>query len=279
MARCQQNGAQNVPVARERRLTLYREPVTATRDAKSDLDPIEDGPGWGERSAFGTRRGFPWWGAVLTAIVLAAVGVFIDIERAKQLGMIFQACYFFGCVIAVCGVQRRSIFGPMVQPPLILALTVPTVILLTAAPTNGGLASKALAVGTPLINGFPVMAVTTGSTLLIGVIRLFTQRKPRQAEPPRRRPASARSADRADARQAGARQSGARRPAAGAGRQGSAQPGRPQPKQAGREPARQQPSRQSGAPSSAAQPARRPGRPAQPPRKQDPPRRSRGFED
>jgi hypothetical protein len=38
--------------------------------------------------------------------------------------------------------------------------------------------ATALAVGTPLINGFPAMAITTGCTLAIGILRLVTQRRP-----------------------------------------------------------------------------------------------------
>jgi hypothetical protein len=38
--------------------------------------------------------------------------------------------------------------------------------------------ATALAVGTPLINGFPTMAITTGFTLVIGTLRLITQRRP-----------------------------------------------------------------------------------------------------
>lgn len=279
-------------------LTLYREQVTATRDAKSDLDPREDELAWGERSAFGSRRGLPWWGAVLVALVPAAVGVLIDIERAKQLGFVFQGLYFLGCVAAVCLVQRRAIFGPMVQPPLILAITLPAVILATAAPSSGGLTSKALVVGTPLINGFPTMAVTTGITLLIGLIRVFTQRKPQEPEPstarrtPRQssgksasgRPQAARKADGSGQSSAAGRTDGPKRTGTagrgGAGREAAS--GRSAGGQAGR-PAAGQPAAQNRQQSGARQPGRpageAPRRPA-PPRRPEPPRRTgRGYDD
>ncbi|HSZ31454.1 MAG TPA: DUF6542 domain-containing protein [Pseudonocardiaceae bacterium] len=38
--------------------------------------------------------------------------------------------------------------------------------------------ATALAVGTPLIDGFPTMAITTGFTLAIGIFRVITQRRP-----------------------------------------------------------------------------------------------------
>jgi hypothetical protein len=105
----------------------------------------------------------PWWAAVLCALGFTATGAFADIERLNRLGIVFQACYFLGCLLAVVVVQRKGLFGPMVQPPLILAVAVPGVV---------------LAVGTPLIDGFPPMAITTGFTLAIGIFRLIIQRRP-----------------------------------------------------------------------------------------------------
>ncbi|MBW0011162.1 MAG: hypothetical protein JO063_13800, partial [Pseudonocardiales bacterium] len=45
-------------------------------------------------------------------------------------------------------------------------------------PSGEGLVATALAVGTPLIDGFPTMAITTGCTLVIGLLRLIVQRRP-----------------------------------------------------------------------------------------------------
>jgi hypothetical protein len=121
----------------------------------------------------------PWWAAVLCTLALAATGVFADLERLNRLSVVFQACYFLGCLFAVVIVQRKGVFAPMVAPPLILALAVPGVVWATGAtPTGGGLVATALAVGTPLINGFPTMAITSGFTVAIGVLRLFLQRRP-----------------------------------------------------------------------------------------------------
>jgi hypothetical protein len=153
--------------------------VTATRDRRSDLD--DDEPGalpWRDRPIAGSFKGLPWWAAVLVALVLAAVVAFIDIQSSKNLGWVFKGGYFVGCALAVCLVQRRSLFGPMVQPPLVLAVTVPLVVLLTGGATGAGVTAKALAIGNPLINGFPVMAVTTAATIVLGVVRMFLQRDP-----------------------------------------------------------------------------------------------------
>lgn len=137
------------------------------------------------------RAGVPCWGAVLCALGLAAAGVFADIERLNRLGIVFQVCYFLGCLLAVAVVQRKGLFGPMVQPPLILAVAVPAVVLMVGSRPTGGGTAAALAVATPLINGFPTMAIATGLTVAIGVYRLFTQRRrpaPSRPTPSRRRP-------------------------------------------------------------------------------------------
>ncbi len=115
----------------------------------------------------------------MCALGLTAFGVFIDLERLNRLGIVFQACYFLGCLLAVVIAQRKGVFWPMVQPPLILAVAVPGVVLAAGSlPTGGGLMATALAVGTPLINGFPTMAITTGLVLAIGAFRVVTQRRP-----------------------------------------------------------------------------------------------------
>ncbi|MGH3869976.1 MAG: DUF6542 domain-containing protein [Pseudonocardiaceae bacterium] len=136
----------------------------------------------GRRDECSLLRSFPgvrWWVAVWSAVMLTAVGVFIDVERLNRLGIVFQACYFLGCLLAVVVVQRKGLFGPMVQPPLILAVAVPGVVLaLGSLPTSGGIVAATLTAGTPLINGFPTMAITTGIVLAIGTFRLFTQRRP-----------------------------------------------------------------------------------------------------
>lgn len=137
-------------------------------------------PPWGGASMLPSRAGVPWWAAVLIALTLTAAGVFADLQRVNRLGLVFQACYFVGCLTAIAVVERRGLFSPMVQPPLILAVAVPGVVLLSGgAPEGGGLTAKALAVGTPLINGFPTMAITTGVTVAVGVVRLLAQRGPK----------------------------------------------------------------------------------------------------
>jgi hypothetical protein len=123
----------------------------------------------------------PWWGAVLTALALTAVGALFDELTSKTLGLPFEVLYTIGCVLAVTFVRRRSLFGPMVQPPLIMIIVAGVVLALFAG-GPGSLAAKALAIGPPLIGNFPVMAIATVLTVVIGAVRLILQRKPRPGE-------------------------------------------------------------------------------------------------
>lgn len=154
--------------------------MTAIRDRQSDPDADDVPVPWDERPVVGSRRGLPWWAAVLVGLGLAVAGALLGKPSQANIPVIFVVCYIAGAVIAVCVVKRRGLFGPMVMPPLVLAVTVPTVILLTSGSQSQGddMLSKALSIGTPLINSFPMMAITTGITLLIGIVRIVRERDP-----------------------------------------------------------------------------------------------------
>ncbi|MGH8919840.1 MAG: DUF6542 domain-containing protein [Actinomycetes bacterium] len=133
---------------------------------------------WDERSLLPRHAGVRWWLAVGLALACTAAGAFADIQRINRLSIVFHACYVLGCLLAVTVVQRKGLFGPMVQPPLILAFAVPGVVLVSGSVPSGGVTAAALAVGTPLINGFPIMAATTALTLALGAFRIRAQRPP-----------------------------------------------------------------------------------------------------
>jgi hypothetical protein len=164
--------------------------VTATRDPRSDPDDDAE-PAWDERSIFGKSRGLPWWSAVLLAFVLAAIGASVDMQRQDTLGTIYQGAYLLGCVVAICLVRRGSLFGPMVQPPLVFAVTAMGAIVVLGPDSggSGGLKSLIFSVALPLTSNFPTMALTTAATVAIGAFRLWRERDPdapaRPAKAPR----------------------------------------------------------------------------------------------
>lgn len=123
----------------------------------------------------------PWWAAVLVGFGLAGLGAIIDIQSQDNLGLLFKACYFVGAVGAIAIVRRRNVFAPMVQPPLIIGVIVPVVVLLASGlPEGSDTLATALAIGMPLIKGFPTMAITTVLVVAIGVFRIYRERDPNQ---------------------------------------------------------------------------------------------------
>lgn len=157
----------------------------ATRTERDDNLAAGDEPAaWDERPIFGTSAGLAWWGAILLGFGLTALGAAIDLQlNDKTPTMVTQGAYFVACVAAVCWVRRSSLFGPMVQPPLVLAVVlIGAEVYRNGLPKNFGVKEFLLDYGVPVINAFPTMAVTTGVTLLVGFFRLFSQRDPDRAE-------------------------------------------------------------------------------------------------
>ncbi|MEU0885923.1 DUF6542 domain-containing protein [Lentzea sp. NPDC005914] len=155
-------------------MSELRDRSAAFDDDVEDYDAVP----WNYRAIFGSFKGIPWWAAILSALVPAFIGAFIDINSSKTVGWTFNVVFFVGALAGILLVQRRSLFAPMVQPPLILAATVPTLVLLTGGVAKGGLSSMALGLGKPLIDSFPVMAVTTAVTVLLGIVRIMIQKDP-----------------------------------------------------------------------------------------------------
>jgi hypothetical protein len=159
---------------------------TSTRQAKPASEPAaperpERGAGgqWpmAQRSLLPSVLGVPPVAAVGIAVALTAIGVFVDLTRIGNLGTVFTICHITGCVLAVVWVRRNGLFGPMVQPPLLVAATVPVVVLMSASPRPGqGVAEQLLVIGAPLVNAFPVMAWATGTVLVLGLARIVLQR-------------------------------------------------------------------------------------------------------
>jgi hypothetical protein len=152
--------------------------VTATRDRRSDPE-IDAGLAWDDRPIYGQFRGLPWWAAVLLAFGVTAIAAFVDMQRQDSLGRIYQGAFVVGCVVAVCIVRRRSLFGPIVQPPLVFAITaIGAVVVLGPKSGGGGLKSLIISVAWPLTSNFPTMGITTAVVVAIGVFRLWRERDP-----------------------------------------------------------------------------------------------------
>lgn len=154
------------------------------------VDVVERGAGgrWPtpERSLVATVLGVRPVAAVGLAATLTALGVLVDLLRAGTLGVVFSVCYFSGCVLSVAWVRRRGLFGPIVSPPLLLAVAVPAVVLLMGSPRPGtGISERLLTIGAPLVNSFPTMAWTTAAVLAIGVARCVAQRGSAELSEPR----------------------------------------------------------------------------------------------
>lgn len=151
--------------------------MTATRDRRSDPE-IDAEPAWDDRPIIGQFRGLPWWTAVLLAFGLTAIAAFVDMQRQDSLGRIYQGAFIVGCVGAICLVRRRSLFGPMVQPPLIFAITAVGAVALLSDKRPEGLTKLLLSVALPLTSNFPTMGITTGVVVLIGLFRWWRERDP-----------------------------------------------------------------------------------------------------
>jgi hypothetical protein len=128
-----------------------------------------------------TRRpwGLPWWAAILLPLVTTAAGAYADLTFDHQLGVPFQAAFGGGCVLAVLFVRRRNLFGPMIQPPLIMLFAACPVSLAFSgrSPLDSSLTAQAVAVATPLVNSFVVQAGVTIATVVLGLIRLILTRR------------------------------------------------------------------------------------------------------
>jgi hypothetical protein len=133
--------------------------------------------------------GIPPLAALGLAFGFTALGVFVDLQRIGTVGTVFRALYFCGCVLAVTWVRRRNLFGPVVAPPLLLAVAVPAIVLMGDGASG---TDTLLTVAAPLVNSFPTMAVTTGVVLALGLGRLIVQREPAAARGAARRPATPR---------------------------------------------------------------------------------------
>ena len=168
-------------------------------------------PAPGARSVVSSVAGVPWWASILLGLVPTLAGVAVDLLRTETLGLGYLVAFPLGCVVATAAARRSELFVPMVQPPLVVAFSVPVVVVASGSlPASGGTLATVLAVGGPLINGFPAMAVTTAVCLALGWARIALQERPRPGDGRAGRSAAARpGAERSGARRSGPQPSAA----------------------------------------------------------------------
>lgn len=126
------------------------------------------------RSAHPNLAGVPWWAAVLIAVIATTIGfVFEAGFGGKDLGGAFATMYAIGCVAAVLAVRQSSIFTAVIQPPLILFVSVPGAYFLFHGAEFTGIKDTLINCGYPLIERFPLMLFTSAGVLLIGLVRWY----------------------------------------------------------------------------------------------------------
>ncbi|MGE2719153.1 DUF6542 domain-containing protein [Mycolicibacterium celeriflavum] len=136
------------------------------------------------RSAHPNFPGVPGWGAVLIAITATTIGFAFDAgSGSKELSTVFAVCYVLGCLAAVLAVRQQAVFTAVIQPPLLLFVTVPGSYFLFTGGQFTGLKDLAINCGYPLIERFPLMFFTSAAVLLIGIGRWYIGMSTRRASP------------------------------------------------------------------------------------------------
>ena len=125
------------------------------------------------RSIHPNVPGVPWWGAVMIVVTATAIGFAFDAGGGKELTHVFAALYIIGCIVAVLMVRQSGIFTAVVQPPMILFVSVPGAYFLFHGAKITGIKDVVINCAYPLIERFPLMLFTSGVVLLIGLIRWF----------------------------------------------------------------------------------------------------------
>jgi hypothetical protein len=127
------------------------------------------------RSVHPNVPGVPWWGAVMIAVTATAIGFAFDAGGGRDLTHVFAALYMVGCIVAILMVRQSGLFTAVVQPPMILFVCVPGAYFLFHGAKITGLKDIVINCAYPLIERFPLMVLTSGAVLLIGLVRWFAR--------------------------------------------------------------------------------------------------------
>jgi hypothetical protein len=121
---------------------------------------------------------------VLLATTFTAIGFAFDAGSGnKQLSFVFAACYFIGCVLAVLAARQNAIFTTVIQPPLILFVSVPMSYFLFTGSEGNGIKDLLINCAYPLIERFPLMFFTSAAALLVGMGRWYHGMSMRKSKP------------------------------------------------------------------------------------------------
>lgn len=146
---------------------------------------------------------------MVLAFTVTAVGFAFDAgSGSRELGSVFSACYVLGCLLAVLAVRQSGIFTAVIQPPLLLFVTVPGAYFLFHGSEIGGLKDLAINCGYPLIERFPLMFFTSAAVLLIGMARWYLGMSSRRATATSETPTTAKTTAKAKTAPAAAAASG-----------------------------------------------------------------------
>lgn len=104
----------------------------------------------------------------MVGVIFTAAGIAADGALSGVLGWGFKCFFVVGVTLAVLAVRRGSLFTPMVQTPILLAIGVAVGSRLL---TSQGLMYNAIDV----VKAFPTMAVSTAIVLVIGLVRYIAQ--------------------------------------------------------------------------------------------------------
>ncbi|MEH3141433.1 MAG: hypothetical protein PGN37_14890 [Mycobacterium kyogaense] len=129
------------------------------------------------RSAHPGIAGVPWWGAILIAVVACTAGFAVD-AGGGALTSVFSVLYVMGCLVAVLAVRRNALFTAVIQPPLLLFITVPGAYFLMHSSDIKGIKDLLINCGYPLIERFPLMFFTSAAVLVLGIARRYLGASP-----------------------------------------------------------------------------------------------------
>jgi cation transporter-like permease len=129
------------------------------------------------------KRGLTAVGAVTVALVLGALGGFIDVLTGPGLRTVFAICFIAGCAFAALKVHREDLLATVVMPPLVyVAIALIAGAFSKTAAVGSVLTQQALELATSLVLGAPVLLTATGLAFAIAVVRAIMSRRPTEPD-------------------------------------------------------------------------------------------------